>query len=119
MLDVEFFREYCLKKKGVIEDFPFGEDTLVFKVMGKIFAITGLNAEQFTINLKCNTELISEWREKYSSVIPGYHMNKAHWNTVIIDGTIPQKEIIKMVDHSYNEVVLGMPKKLRTALENL
>ena len=84
-----------------------------------MFALTGLNAEEFTINLKCNPELISELREKYSAVIPGYHMHKAHWNTVIIDGTIPQKEIIKMVDHSYNEVVFGMSKKLRAELENL
>ncbi len=118
MLDIEKFRMYCLKKKGVTEEFPFGEDTLVYKVMGKMFALTGLDAEQFTINLKCERELMEELRAKYPAVQPGYHMNKQHWNTVTVDGSISQKEILAMVDHSYDAVVNGLTKKLRQALEN-
>jgi predicted DNA-binding protein (MmcQ/YjbR family) len=119
MFDIEKFRAYCLKKKGVTEEFPFGGDTLVYKVMGKMFALTGLDAESFSINLKCESELMEQLRSRYPAVQPGYHMSKTHWNTVMIDGSIPQKEILMMIDHSYDEVVKGMPKKLRQALENL
>ena len=119
MFDIETFREYCLKKKGVTEEFPFGSDTLVYKVLGKMFALTGLEAGQFQINLKCNRDLIPELREKYTAVQPGYHMNKDHWNTVIIDGSISQKELIKMIDHSYDEVVRGMTKKMQEELKKM
>lgn len=119
MFDVEKFRAYCLKMKGVTEEFPFGEDTLVYKVMGKMFALTGLESEQFTINLKCERELMETLRAKYPAVQPGYHMNKQHWNTVVVDGSIAQKEILTMIDHSYNEVVKGLTKKMQQALENL
>lgn len=102
-MNIEILRDYCLKKPGVTEGFPFGEDTLVFKVNGKIFALANLNGE-LSINLKCDPSLALELREKYSSVIPGYHMNKKHWNTVLIDGTIPDKEIFSWIDHSYNLV---------------
>ena len=128
MFDVEKFRAYCLKMKGVTEEFPFGEDTLVYKVMGKMFALTGLESEQFTINLKCERELMETLRAKYPAVQPGYHMNKQHWNTVVVDGSIfsvvvdgsiAQKEILAMIDHSYNEVVKGLTKKMQQALENL
>lgn len=118
MLDIEKFRSYCINKKGVTEEFPFGPDTLVFKVMGKMFALTGLDNETFSINLKCEHEQMAQWREKYPAVQPGYHMNKQHWNTVFVDGSITQRELFAMVDHSYDEVVKGMPKKLRLALEN-
>jgi predicted DNA-binding protein (MmcQ/YjbR family) len=100
-MNIEIIRDYCIKKPGVTEGFPFGEDTLVFKVNGKIFALANLDGE-LTINLKCDPSLALELREKYSSVIPGYHMNKKHWNTVLIDGTIPDKEIFSWIDHSYN-----------------
>lgn len=116
MLHVESFRDYCLSKRGVTEEFPFGEDTLVFKVMGKIFAITGLDAEQFSINLKCAPERAETLREMHAAVQPGYHMNKKHWNTVIVDGTIPDKELKGMIDHSYDLVVQSLPKKIRTDL---
>lgn len=118
MFDVEKFRAYCLPKKGVTEEFPFGDDTLVYKVMGKIFALTGLNNIQFAINLKCEQEYMQELRSRYAAVQPGYHMNKQHWNTVIVDGSIPNKEILAMVDHSYEQVVKGLSKKLKEALEN-
>ncbi len=119
MFDIESFREYCLKKKGVTEEFPFDEETLVFKVMGKMFALTGLDAEQFQINLKCNRDLIPELRAKHTAVQPGYHMNKDHWNTVLIDGSLSKKEILGMIDHSYEEVVRGMTKKMQEELKKM
>lgn len=119
MFDVEKLRSFCLKKKGVTEEFPFGPDTLVFKVMGKLFALTGLEAAEFSMNLKCNAEWMEEWRSRYPAVQPGYHMNKNHWNTVLIDGTIRQKELEQMIDHSYEEVVKGMTKKMQEELKNI
>ena len=119
MLNIEKFRSYCLQKKGVTEEFPFDAETLVFKVMGKMFALTGLGAEEFSINLKCGAELMQEWRSKYPAVQPGFHMNKNHWNTVLIDGSIRQKELEAMIDHSYNEVIKGMTKKLQQELKNI
>lgn len=119
MFDIESFREYCLKKKGVTEEFPFDNDTLVFKVMGKMFALTSLTSTQFQINLKCNSDLIPELREKYTAVQPGYHMNKNHWNTVLVDGTISKKELLKMIDHSYEEVVRGLTKKMQEELKKM
>jgi predicted DNA-binding protein (MmcQ/YjbR family) len=91
-LDLEYLRDYCLKKKGVTEGLPFGEDTLVYKVMSKIFMITGFDVP-LGMNLKCDPELGIELRERYEAVQPGYHMNKKHWNTIVLDGTIPPKEI--------------------------
>ncbi len=119
MIDIETFREYCLKKKGVSEEFPFDNDTLVFKVKGKMFALTSLVSDQFQINLKCNTDLISDLRAKYTAVLPGYHMNKNHWNTVVVDGSLSKKELLKMIDHSYDEVVRGMTKKMQEELKKM
>jgi len=111
-MNIENFRAYCLGKKGTTEDFPFDSETLVFKVKGKMFALT--NVDFFdSINLKCDPEFAIELREKYNAVIPGYHMNKKHWNTVNIDGTLPEQLIYKWVDHSYNLVVQKLPAKLR------
>jgi predicted DNA-binding protein (MmcQ/YjbR family) len=119
-MNIEAFREYCLDKKGVTEEFPFGEDTLVFKVMGKIFALTSLTAIPFRVNLKMDAGLAPQYREKYEDVIPGYHMNKKLWNSVYMDsGAIPHRELRWMVDHSYEEVVKGMTKKLKNELELL
>jgi predicted DNA-binding protein (MmcQ/YjbR family) len=100
-MNIETIREYCISKKGVTEGFPFGEDTLVFKKAGKIFALANLDGE-LSINLKCDPEYAIELREKYPAVKPGYHMNKTHWNTIILDGTIPDKEIFNWIDHSYD-----------------
>jgi predicted DNA-binding protein (MmcQ/YjbR family) len=108
-MNIETLREFCIAKKGVTESFPFGDDTLVFKADEKIFALVNLNGE-LSINLKCDPSLAIELRERYSSVIAGYHMNKKHWNTVMLDGTIPDKEILSWIDHSYN-LVSGKKKK--------
>jgi len=102
-MNIESLREYCISKSNVEEGFPFGEDTLVFKVKGKIFALANLDGD-LSINLKCDPEFALELREKYTSVQPGYHMNKKHWNTVLLDGTIPDSEIINWIDHSYSLV---------------
>jgi predicted DNA-binding protein (MmcQ/YjbR family) len=104
-MDVESLRDYCIALKGAEECFPFGDDTLVFKARGKIFALVNLDGE-LSINLKCDPAFALELRERHASVIPGYHMNKKHWNTVYIDGKIPDKHIFEWIDHSY-ELVKG------------
>jgi len=115
-MDIEFIRNYCLKKKKVKEELPFGPEVLVFKVAGKMFLASRLDETPLRISVKCDPELAIELREKYTDVIPGYHMNKRMWNTVYITGSIPQKEIVAMIDHSYKEVVKGLPKKLKAEL---
>ena len=100
-MDIVSLRNYCIAKDGVTESFPFGEDTLVFKAAGKIFALVNLDGD-LSINLKCDPEFALELRERYPSVTPGYHMNKKHWNTVFIDGSVPDKEVFSWIDHSYD-----------------
>jgi predicted DNA-binding protein (MmcQ/YjbR family) len=85
-VNIETLRSYCLKKKGVTEEFPFGPETLVFKVQGKIFLLTSLDGEKFQFNVKCDPEKAIDLRDRYDAVQPGYHMNKKHWNTVVVDG---------------------------------
>lgn len=114
-MDIETYRNYCLSKKGVTETFPFGPDTLVFKVMGKMFALSDIDAFA-SINLKCDPEESVHLRERYPAVLPGYHMSKLHWNTVLMDGTIPDKLILQWIDHSYEQVVAKFPKKLKQEL---
>ena len=114
-MNIELIREYCLSKKSTTESFPFDEDTLVFKVMGKMFCLTSLS-EPDRINLKCDPEKAIALREEYSCVLPGYHMNKSMWNTVIMDDTVSDKIICEWIDHSYDEVVKKLPKKDRIAL---
>jgi predicted DNA-binding protein (MmcQ/YjbR family) len=104
------FREYCLAKPGAVEETPFGPDTLVFKVGGKMFALATLDEVPTTVNLKCDPDLALELRDRYEQVTPGYHMNKKHWNTVEIEGDIPGPELRKMIDHSYDLVARGLPK---------
>jgi predicted DNA-binding protein (MmcQ/YjbR family) len=103
-MNIEILREYCISKKNITESFPFGDDTLVFKTEGRIFALINLEGD-LSINLKCNPARAIELRERYSSVIPGYHMNKKHWNTIYIDGSVPDKEIFSWIDHSYDLVL--------------
>lgn len=117
-MNIEQFREYCLNLKAVTESFPFGEETLVFKVMGKMFALSGLN-EEFRVNLKCDPEKALELREQFPAVIPGYHMNKQHWNTIIVDGSIPDDTLLNWVDDSYALIVKSLPKKLQAELEQM
>jgi Uncharacterized protein conserved in bacteria len=104
-MDIVTLRDYCISKKGASESFPFGDDTLVFKADGKIFALVNLDGD-LSINLKCDPEFAIDLRERYSSVIPGYHMNKKHWNTVILNGSVPDKEVFSWIDHSY-ELITG------------
>jgi predicted DNA-binding protein (MmcQ/YjbR family) len=102
-MNIESIREHCISKKNVTESFPFGDDTLVFKTDGKIFALVNLTGD-LSINLKCEPSLALELRERYPCVLPGYHMNKTHWNTVNLDGSVPDKEIFSWIDHSYERV---------------
>jgi predicted DNA-binding protein (MmcQ/YjbR family) len=104
LMNIESLREYCISKKSVTESFPFDEETLVFKASGRIFALVSLEGE-LSINLKCDPALAIELRERYPAVTPGYHMNKKHWNTVVVDGSIPEKEIFSWIDHSYGLVM--------------
>jgi predicted DNA-binding protein (MmcQ/YjbR family) len=115
-MNIEEFRTYCLQKKGVTEEFPFDEQTLVFKVLGKMFALSGLEHQPPKINLKCNPERAIALREEYDGrIYGGYHMSKKHWNTLIIS-ELPYPLIFELIDHSYDLVVQGLPKKLREQL---
>ncbi|MBN1252961.1 MAG: MmcQ/YjbR family DNA-binding protein [Bacteroidales bacterium] len=114
-MNIEQIREYCLSKKMVTESFPFDEETLVFKVLDKMFALINLQGE-LSINLKCNPEKAIELRAEYESVKPGYHMSKIHWNTIEIDGPIDIKKIYEWIDDSYNLVVSKMTKKQKESL---
>lgn len=116
-MTAEAIRTYCLQKKGVSEEFPFGEETLVFKVMGKIFLLMNIVDPDISVNLKCDPELALELRDRYESVQPGYHMNKKHWNTVHYCGEFSIREFYGMIDHSYEVVCKGLPRKLREELE--
>lgn len=116
-MDLETLRTYTLSKKAVTEDMPFGEDTLVFRVLGKIFALTGLDIEGCRVNLKCDPDYAIELREQYDDIIPGYHMNKKHWNTVICDNALDDKFIRSLIDHSYDMVVKSMPKAQRMIID--
>ena len=117
-MDVESFREYCLAKKGVTEGLPFGPDVLVFKVMGKMFALLNLDGLPVRVNLKADPEDIPELREQWPEVIlPGYHMNKQHWNTVLIE-RLPEILVKQLIDQSYQLVFNTLSKKLRADLES-
>ena len=117
-MNVEEFRMYCLSKPCVTEGFPFDETTLVFKVCGKMFALTGLNDPEFKVNLKCDPERAMDLRDAYESIRPGYHMNKQHWNTVYLDGSFSDNFFMELVDHSYELIVKSFNKKQREAYEN-
>lgn len=117
-MNVEEFRDYCISKKGVTEEFPFDEHTLVFKVMKKMFALVPLERIPSQANLKCDPERALELRETYDGIIiPGYHMSKVHWNTLYLESLKP-KLIKELIDHSYKLVVSKLPKKIRKELEN-
>ena len=116
-MNIEEFRDYCLDKKAVTESFPFDETTLVFKVMNKMFALTDVE-DQFSINLKCDPEKAIRLREQYpDQVLPGYHMNKKLWNTVVVDGKIPDNLLYQWIDESYDLIVASLPKAKRLELE--
>jgi predicted DNA-binding protein (MmcQ/YjbR family) len=115
-MDLETIRKYCLAKKSSTESFPFGESTLVFKVSGKIFLLMSLDSLPLQFNVKCEPEKAEELREANRSVIPAFHMNKKHWNTIILDGQINAKQIREMIDDSYSLVVRSLPLKERKKL---
>lgn len=115
-MNIESFQAYCLAKASVTEEFPFGEETMVYKVMGKIFALTSLDTTPFSINLKCDPELALQLREEHDCVRPGYHMNKKHWNTVMVDGSVKDVQLREWIDHSYDLVVRSLPRKLQEQL---
>ena len=119
-MNIEQLHSYCSTKKGVTEDFPFDEDTLVFKVLGKMFALTSLKSWEAgnpSINLKCDPDYAQELRAEYESIQPGYHMSKKHWNTIqLLTGELQPQFILQLIDHSYNMVLKSMPKKLRDTL---
>ena len=118
-MNIEYFREYCLAKKGVTEEFPFDEKTLVFKVMGKMFALSGLEHVPSQVNLKCDPERSIILRETYDgTIIGGYHMNKKHWNTLTIE-QLPPELTIELIDHSYDLVISKFTKKLKNEFDSL
>lgn len=111
-MNVELLREYCLGKLNVTESMPFGDDTLVFKVEGKIFMLMNLSGD-LTINLKCDPEKAVLLREQHPAVKPGYHMNKQHWNTVSINGSVSRHLLLQWIDHSYDLIIKSLPAKIR------
>ncbi|MFA6232743.1 MAG: MmcQ/YjbR family DNA-binding protein [Bacteroidota bacterium] len=115
-MNVETLRRYCLSKPGTTEDFPFDEETLVFRVQGKIFCLVSLEKIPLQFNLKRDPIRAIELREAFDAVRPGYHMNKKHWNTVVMDGSVPSREIREMIDHSYTLIFESLPKRLRDEL---
>ena len=110
-MDIEQLREYCLSKPGAEETLPFGPDTLVFKTGGKVFLLTSLDTEQLRFNVKSDPDKAIELREQYSCVQPGYHMNKKHWNTIVVDGSVTNRQLKEWIDHSYQLIVDSFHKK--------
>lgn len=115
-MNIDDIRQYLLQKKGVLEDRPFGPEYLVYKVGGKMFALLAVMLDPLRINLKCDPGDALMFRDIYPAVRPGYHMNKRHWNTVILDGTLPEELVRAMIDDSYDLVVGGLPKAVREKL---
>jgi predicted DNA-binding protein (MmcQ/YjbR family) len=116
MITMNDIRRHCCAKKGVTEDFPFDASTLVFRVGPRIFLLTDIDADTLSVNLKCDPFLSLELRRRYRQVTPGYHMNKKHWNTVLLDGGIPDGEVYMLMDHSYELVVKGLKRRERERL---
>jgi len=115
-MNIEELRDYCLDKPGVAEEFPFGNETLVFKVGGKVFLLIGIEpGDRF--NVKCDPERAIDLREQYTEVQPGYHMNKKHWNTVYMNGSLNTHFVQELIDHSYDLVVNSLPKAIRSNLQ--
>jgi predicted DNA-binding protein (MmcQ/YjbR family) len=106
----------CLAKSGAVEDYPFGDGVAVFKVAGRIFALVSLGDAPGDISLKCDPDLALELRDRYAAITPGYHLNKRHWNTVRLDGSVPDEEVRELIDHSYELVVSRLPAAQRRAL---
>lgn len=117
-MNIEEYRDYCIDKKGVTEGFPFDKSTLVFKVMGKMFALADVDNFNF-INLKCDPEKAIELRESYNGIKPGYHMSKSHWNSVYVNTDVSDQLIFQLIDISYELIVSSLTKKLQAELKSL
>ncbi len=115
-MDSQQLRAYCLSKKEAVETFPFGDDVPVFKIMGKMFALVPVSGSA-SISLKCEPTWAQILRQTYKAVQPGWHLNKEHWNTIACDDSIPDEEILGMIDHSYELIVKSLPRKVRQSLE--
>jgi len=118
-MNIEEIREYCISKPGTTEGFPFNDTALVFKVMGKMFALLDLSDDKRGLALKCDPELAIELREQYPEVSTAYHFSKTHWNGINIYGNLSNTQIKEMIDHSYNLVVLSLPRKKQDELKKL
>jgi predicted DNA-binding protein (MmcQ/YjbR family) len=116
VVDAGELRRWCLAQTGAVEDFPFGPEHSVFKVGGKVFAISALDRTPLEVSVKCEPELALELRVTYAAIRPGYHLNKRHWNTVTLDGSLPDQLIRDLVEDSYDLVVSALPKRTRTDL---
>lgn len=116
-MNYEDIREYCISKPGVTEGFPFNDTALVFKVMNKMFALLDLSDDSRGISLKCEPELATTLRDKYSEVNPAWHFNKVHWNGIALSGSIPDKTLKKWIDHSYDIIVESLPKSKKEELK--
>jgi predicted DNA-binding protein (MmcQ/YjbR family) len=115
-MDANALRAWCLEQPGAIEDFPFGPEHAVFKVGGKIFAISALEREPLEVSVKCEPELAVALRNSYPAIRPGYHLNKRHWNTVTLDGSLPDRIVRDLVEDSYDLIASALPKRWRTQL---
>lgn len=118
-MDIESLRLHLLTYKGATESLPFGPETLVFKVMNKMFALMPIDGQRFSINLKCDPDRAIQLRETYEGIIPGYHMSKVHWNTVQLDADVSDTLLLELIDHSYDLIVNSLPKKDQAVLSNL
>lgn len=112
-MNIESLRQHCLAKKGVEESLPFGPNALVFKVGNKMFLLAALDAVPLQFNAKCEPDNAVLLREQYPCVLPGYHMNKQHWNTILVDGSVSDKQLKEWINDSYNLIVESLPKKLK------
>jgi predicted DNA-binding protein (MmcQ/YjbR family) len=109
-------RRWCLARPGATEEFPFGPEVSVFKVAGKIFALSGLSSRPLEVSVKCDPELAVDLRNTYAAIRPGYHLNKRHWNTITLDGSLPDETVVQLLEDSYDLVVAGLPRVKRKAL---
>ncbi|WP_141501933.1 MmcQ/YjbR family DNA-binding protein [Paenibacillus luteus] len=112
--------DYCLKKKGATKEYPFGPDAMVIKIAGKMFALIFEDkTDDYRLNLKCDPVIAENLREQHEAIRPGYHMNKKHWNTIMLDGSLPVDDIFSMIDHSYDLVVKSLSKSIRESISEM
>ncbi|SMD05426.1 MmcQ/YjbR family DNA-binding protein [Sporomusa malonica] len=116
-MDSKKLLTYCLTKPGAIEDYPFGPDVIVIKVASKMFALMSRRNDQDNLSLKCDPNYSEILRQQYPSLTPGYHLNKRHWNTLLLDGSIPENEVRTLIDHSYDLVYRSLPRRMRAGAQ--